>query len=197
MVSSRPNAQEPEPRRPAWSERDRLAALAHYQILDTGRERGFDDIAELAADILDAPIAVVNFIASDRQWFKAEKGVGTDSLPLDVSICRHAILQPGVLVVPDLTRDDRFTNNPLVQAADGLRFYAGALLETPDGLPLGTVCVLDRVARPNGISARQENALRALAAQAMAQLELRRSNVIARRESDRLSAMFAQATVGS
>lgn len=181
---------------PAWNEAQRLAALDRYAILDTGREAAFDDVAELAADILDAPIAVVNFIAADRQWFKAEKGIGKDSLPLDVSICRHAILQPGVFVVPDLTKDARFEDNPLVDAADGLRFYAGALLETPDGLPLGTVCVLDTKVRLDGISARQERALKALAAQTMTQLELRRSNAAARQESERLSAMFAQATVG-
>jgi PAS domain S-box-containing protein len=181
---------------PAWSEVDRLAALKRYAILDTGREAAFDDIAELAADILDAPIAVVNFLGSDRQWFKAEKGIGQDSLPLDVSICRHAILQPGVFVVPDLSQDPRFEANPLVDAAGGLRFYAGALIETPEGLPLGTVCVLDRVARPQGITAQQERGLKALAAQTMAQLELRRSIATVREESERLTAMFAQATVG-
>ena len=179
-----------------WEEADRLAALQRYAILDTGREPAFDDVAELAADILNAPIAVVNFIAADRQWFKAEKGIGTDSLPLDVSICRHAILQPDVLVVPDLAKDARFEHNPLVDAADGLRFYAGALLQTPDGLPLGTLCVLDSQPRPEGITARQRRALKALAAQTMAQLELRRSNATAREESERLSAMFAQASVG-
>jgi len=94
-----------EPSVPRWNESDRLAAIERYAILDSGREDGFDDVAELAADILKAPIAVVNFIAANRQWFKAEVGIGTDTLPLDVSICRHAILQPGVLVVPDLTQD--------------------------------------------------------------------------------------------
>lgn len=162
-----------------------MAALERYAILDTGREEAFDDVAELAADILDVPIAVVNFIASDRQWFKAEVGLGTDTLPLDVSICRHAILQPGVLVVPDVAQDERFDGNPLVHVADGLRFYAGALLETPDGLPLGTVCVLDRKTRPDGISARQERALKVLAGQTMARLELRRSEAIALAERAR------------
>jgi len=180
----------------AWSEAERLAALDRYEILDTGREARFDDIAELAADILDAPIAVVNFIAGDRQWFKAEKGIGTDSLPLDVSICRYALLQPGVFVVPDLTQDIRFEQNPLVNVVDGLRFYAGALLETPEGLPLGTVCVLDTKTRAEGITDRQERALKALAVQTMAQLELRRTVAAAKAESARLSAMFAQATVG-
>ncbi|TNC49604.1 PAS domain S-box protein [Rubellimicrobium rubrum] len=160
---------------PTWREADRLAALERYAILDTGREAAFDEVAELAADLLDAPMGVVNLIASDRQWFKAEVGIGTDSLPLDVSICRHAILQPGVMVVPDLRDDPRFEGNPLIHVAGGLRFYAGALLETPEGLPLGTVCVLDREPRPQGISERQHRALSILASQVIAQIELRRA----------------------
>ncbi len=178
----------------AWTEAERLAALDRYAILDTGQEPAFDDLAALAADILDAPIAVVNLIAADRQWFKAEVGIGTDTLPLDVSICRHAILQSGMLVIPDLACDPRFDDNPLVHAIDGLRFYAGALIVTPDDLPLGTVCVLDTKPRPEGISERQERALRVLAAQTMARLELRRSEAIAtveraraEKHADRLS----------
>ncbi|WP_312408192.1 GAF domain-containing protein [Rhizobium sp.] len=170
---------------PCWNESDRLTAIERYKILDSGREEAFDDVAELAADILEAPIAVVNFIAADRQWFKAEVGIGTDTLPLDVSICRHVIMQPGVLVVPDLTQDDRFRGNPLIHVADGLRFYAGAVLETPDGIPLGTVCVLDRKSRPQGISERQKRALEVLAKQTMARLELKRSENAARAERAR------------
>ncbi len=170
-----------------WSEQDRLAALQHYRILDTGREAAFDDMAALVADLLDAPIAVVNLIASDRQWFKAEVGIGTDSLPLDVSICRHAVLQPGVTVVPDLQDDPRFVGNPLIHVEGGLRFYAGARLETPEGLPLGTLCVLDREPRPGGISERQRRALAVLASQVMAQMELRRAKEEAQVASGRQS----------
>jgi GAF domain-containing protein len=118
---------------------------------------------------------VVNLIAEGRQWFKAEIGIGADELPLDVSICAHAILQPGIFVVPDTTQDGRFSANPLVAGEPGLRFYAGALLETPEGLPLGTVCVLDTKPRPEGISARQRLTLEVLARQVMTQLELRRA----------------------
>ena len=113
---------------PAWSEADRLAALESYAILDTPLEPLFDDLVELAADVCEAPIAVINFIADGRQWFKAEKGIGARELPLDVSICRFAIQQSGMFVVPDLSQDPRFKANPLVMEPGGLRFYAGALL---------------------------------------------------------------------
>ena len=161
----------------------RVAAIARYDILDTAREAVFDDIAAMAADIFDAPMAVVNFITNDRQWFKAEVGIGYGQLPLEVSICKHAIQQPGIMVVPDLTRDARFDGNPMVRTADGLKFYAGAVLETPDGSAIGTVCVLDTAARPEGISPRQERALRALASHTMVQLELRRTVALAEYEA--------------
>lgn len=91
-LASRP---ESKTREQHWDEADRINAIERYDILDIGREDAFDDVAALAADILEAPIAVVNLIGADRQWFKAEVGIGMDTLPLDVAICRHAILQPG------------------------------------------------------------------------------------------------------
>ncbi len=156
-------------------EHRRLDALDRYAILDTPTEPDFDDIARLAADTFDAPIAVVNLIARGRQWFKAEIGIGARELPLDVSICAHAILQREMMVVPDTRDDPRFACNPLVTADGGLRFYAGAQLTTPDGFVIGTMCVLDRAPRPGGITAHQRLTLEVLARQVMNQLELRRA----------------------
>ena len=90
-----------------------------------------------------------------------------------MSICAHAILESGLFVVPDTTQDPRFACNPLVTGDPNLRFCAGALLETPDGLPLGTVCVLDY--KPRELTEEQAFTLGALARQVMAQLELRRT----------------------
>lgn len=170
-----------------WSEEERLAALNSYEILDTPPEAEFEDLVLLAAETFHAPIAVVNLVAGDRQWFKAEVGIGTRTLPLDVSICAHAILQNDVLVVPDTRADERFAANPLVTAPDGLRFYAGALLRSAEGLPIGTVCVLDRQPRPDGITPHQKMVLEVLARQAMTQLELRRALADQARRADELA----------
>ena len=124
-------------------ERRRLEALRRYDVLDSPREQSFDDIAQLAADICEVPIAVVNFVTDERQFFKAEIGLGVRETPLETSFCAKAILEEDFLVVPDATRDPRFECNPLVTAENGLRFYAGAVLKTQDGLPVGTLCVLD------------------------------------------------------
>ncbi|MFJ4544206.1 sensor histidine kinase [Pseudomonas sp. NPDC088885] len=152
---------------------ERLAVLHGYEILDTPREADFDELVSLAAAICDAPISVMNLIDRHRQWFKAETGLGIRETPLDVSICRHVLLQPGITVIPDLRADPRMSSNPLVTADEGLRFYAGCLLETAEGYGLGTLCILDR--HPRQLSPQQKIALVTLAKQVMAQMELRRS----------------------
>lgn len=154
-----------------WENR-RLAALDRYDMLDTPRERDFDDIAALASAICETPIAVVNLVGDTRQFFKAEVGLGVRETPIGSSFCAKAILEEDFLSVPDATQDHRFDCNPLVVGDPHLRFYAGALMKDPDGLPIGTVCVLDF--KPRHLTPLQEQALRVLARQAMAQLELRR-----------------------
>jgi len=96
------------------AEEYRLAALRHYGILDTPREADFDEVVEVASAICGTPISVINLIDQGRQWFKAEVGLGVRETPIASSICAHAILQPGLFVIPDTTQDPRFADNPLV-----------------------------------------------------------------------------------
>lgn len=155
------------------NEAQRLAALERYDVLDTPSETDYDDVTRLASAICEAPISVINLIDRDRQWFKSEVGLGVRETPLDTSICAHAILQDDFMLVPDTLQDERFRDNPLCAAEPHLRFYAGALLKTPDGFPIGTLCVLDH--RPRDLTPLQRQAIRTLANQVMAQLELRRA----------------------
>ena len=156
---------------------DRLAALDSYAILDTLPEQGFDDVVRLASRLCDVPIALVSLVAGTRQWFKARTGFPLPQTDLGRSVCAHALAQPdALLVIPDLSRDPRTRDNPLVTADPGIRFYAGAPLRTPDGLVLGTLCVIDYVSRPEGLTDAEAGDLRALARQVMGQLALRRAN---------------------
>ena len=167
-----------------FAETQRLAALQSYDILDTPREAEFDAVVKVVSAICETPISVINLIDAGRQWFKAEVGLGVREMPIHSSICAHAILQPGLFVVPDTTKDERFIDNPLVAGDPRLRFYAGALLETPEGLPLGTICVLDYV--PRELNEKQQAFLRLMAGQIMKLLELRRLS--AREHEQRLRA---------
>lgn len=150
---------------------ERLAALRSLSILDTAKEADFDDIVELASQICETPISVVNLIDADRQWFKAEIGLGVRETPIETSICAHAILEDEFVEIPDMQNDPRMRDNPLCMGDDGLRFYAGALLTAPNGLPLGTLCVLDR--KPRQLTALQRKALKVLGRQVTALLNLR------------------------
>lgn len=170
-------------------EEARLAVLDSYGILDTPPERSFDDVVRLVSQLLDAPIAAVNLIARGRQWFKSEIGLGTREMPLDNSICRFALLEEQQLIVPDTREDARFNCNPLVTRESGLRFYAGALLKTRDGVALGTLCVLDNKPRPQGLSEQEQFVLATLAHQIMSQIELRKAMA----EQDALIAALRQA----
>ncbi len=150
----------------------RLSTLREYAVLDTPPEPALDDLTSLAATICDAPIALITLIDEKRQWFKSRVGIEIMETPLDVSFCVHALSQTDLLIVPDATKDARFSDNPLVTGEPNVRFYAGAPLISPEGEVLGTLCVIDRV--PRVITPPQAEALRVLSRQVMAHLNLGR-----------------------
>lgn len=164
---------------------ERLRALYGYAILDTPREADFEEIVELASQICEAPISLISFVDAERQWFKAEVGLGVRETGLDQSVCSHAILEDGFLEISDTDRDPRTADNPLAATEPYMRFYAGARLEAPNGMPLGTLCVLD--SKPRKLTELQKKALKVLSRQVMKQLELRvalRSQDTLRHEAD-------------
>ncbi len=140
------------------NERQRLAALRAYEILDTPPEVEFDALTRLAAHTFETPIAVVAMLDSDRLWFKARHGLNVAQFERRIAFCAHAIMRPDEpLIVPDLAADPRFAANPVVARAPHIRFYAGAPLVDATGLALGTIAVVD--ARPRAFSAAQRDAL--------------------------------------
>ena len=155
------------------NEQARLQALQSYKILDTDPEKAFDDLTILASHVCQTPIALITLIDSDRQWFKSRVGVELNETPREIAFCNIAIQQPGLFVIPDATKDERFSSNPFVVSGPKIRFYAGAPLKSSDGYPLGTLCVVDMV--PRELTAGQQEALLALSRQVQAQFELRKN----------------------
>lgn len=155
------------------NERDRLTILDAYDVVGTPPAMDFDEIAEMAGRICGCPVAVINLVADKWEWYKGKFGI-----PEDINgeprggICSTTICSNALLIVPDLTKDERFADQDMVKGEPHFRFYAGAPLINPDGYALGSLCVLDY--QPREIDAQKVEALRCLTHQAVAQLELRR-----------------------
>lgn len=160
------------PEKPA-NEQLRMEALQRYQILDSSKERSFEDLTTIARAVCGTSMAAVTLVDAERQWFKSIQGTDASELPRSESMCGYAILQPDhVMVVEDAQRDVRFHDNPIVTGAPHVRFYAGAPLISQDGLPMGTLCVFDP--QPRQLQPHQADALEALSRQVMLVMELRR-----------------------
>jgi PAS domain S-box-containing protein len=158
------------------NESERLAGLSRYQVLDTAAEPSFDRLTALAAELFSAPIAAVSLVEQNHLFFKSTYGMERIAVSREQSFCTYAILSNEVTVVPDAAQDPRFAHNPQVAGQPGIRFYAGAPLETPEGLRLGTLCVFDSKPRPMPCGEHLA-ALKVLAAQVMELLELHRARL--------------------
>lgn len=152
----------------------RFAAIRDYRLIEAIGDDAQEDLARLAAEICQAPVALVTLMAADRQWFVATVGTDLCGTSLDDAICTHALNADDIVVIPDLSVDPRTRDSAIVAGEPHVRFYAGVPLRIADGIPVGTLCVIDVVARPEGLSATQHDMLSRLARQAMTMLELRR-----------------------
>ncbi len=166
-------------------ERERLEALHRTDLLDTPAEERFDRITRIARRLFGVPIASIALIDGDRQWFKSRQGLDVSEVPRAASICAHAILSDGPMVILDAQKDPRFADNPFVTGDRGVRFYAGQALTDADGRRLGTLCIADRT--PRAWTPADAMALRDLAD--MAQAELRHKAVVGERDAYREKAL--------
>jgi PAS domain S-box-containing protein len=152
------------------NERQRMKLLNQYQILNTPAETVFDEIAQLAADICQTPIALISLVDEQREWFKSKIGVNIAEIPRHLAFGSHTILEREILIVPDTLEDRRFVNNPLVVSNPHCQFYAGVPLINTNGFALGSLCVMDTI--PRTLSITEKKALKGLAKQVIRLLDL-------------------------
>jgi PAS domain S-box-containing protein len=161
----------------------RAATIAAYnpeRLYDSAELRS---ITDFAAALCDCPVALVSLVEETRQTFLSRTGTDLTETPRDVSFCAHAMLESDLMIVPDATLDPRFVDNALVIREPGIRFYAGAPLIGADGVPLGSLCVIDTVPHPDGLTPLQRQGLTTLAGNVMARLCDNR-DAAARREAE-------------
>jgi signal transduction histidine kinase len=169
----------------ARAEEARLIALHSYGLLDAARPAVLDELSRLAASVFDTPMSSVTLVDIDRQWFAGRTGLANDQDPRNISFCSAVVEQGTPLIVPDARAHPVFRDYANVTGRPHIRLYAGAPLIDQDGYLLGTVCVLDDVARQ--ISDRQIDVLVQLAGQAAGHLAGIRSRLLLADLGDELS----------
>ena len=149
----------------------RLAELRRQLILDTSVEKAYDDITKMLSESLDVPIAMINFMDVDRDWFKSRVGFPLTESPVDTSFCESFFsTDKDVIVVPDTLQSEQFSQHPLVTGDPHVRFYASARLVV-NGQTLGTLCAYDM--RPRHLLPEQIDDLKALTLAAFELLQSR------------------------
>lgn len=146
--------------------------MRDLNVLDTAPEAEFDALVKVASLVCGVPISLISLVDADRQWFKADVGLGAVQTPRDVAFCAHAILGDQIFEVQDALLDERFAGSPLVQGAPNIRFYAGAPIKLANGARVGTLCVIDR--EPKKLTEMQREILHNLGIAASQALEARR-----------------------
>ncbi len=157
-------------------EKERLALLQSYSILDTLPEKDYDNLTKLAAEICQTPISLITLLDDKRQWFKSHYGLEVSETPIEDAFCAHAITgNDPIFITNDAREDNRFHKNPLVTGEPNIVFYAGIPLKNANGLPLGTLCVIDD--KPRTLTESQKESLNVLSEQVINLLELRKNKL--------------------
>jgi PAS domain S-box-containing protein len=154
----------------------RLKVLDNYKTLDPETELMLYDLAQLAAEFCETPVALISFVDVDREYFQSSVGVNIAEVPRNYSFGNYTILQDEILIIPDTLKDQRFAHHPLVNLKPCFRFYAGVPLLNSHGLPLGCLSVMD--IKPRELSIKEQNLLKSLAKKIAHYLDLHRQQNI-------------------
>ncbi|MDQ7746658.1 ATP-binding protein [Hydrogenophaga pseudoflava] len=119
-----------------------LEELRLHEVLDDAALKG---LARVAAGVVGAPAAMVNFIYATDQRTQAATA-GPANVPRSDAFCHHTIQSDRLLEVQDALQDPRFASHPMVLGPAGIRFYAGVPIGL-GGHRLGALCVTDSLPR--------------------------------------------------
>lgn len=175
------------------NDRERAEAVRSYDILDTAPEAEYDEITQLAASLTDCQISYIGFFDDKRLWLKAKYGLppSLTERPRELTLCSPTICQSDLVLVKDMSQHPRYADLPTVKNPPNAKFYCAMPLINPEGFALGTLCVWDP--EPKELEPRIQQAIRSLAHQVLARLELRRRIIDLENANGELSAAAAEA----
>ncbi|WP_120504216.1 GAF domain-containing sensor histidine kinase [Sulfitobacter mediterraneus] len=129
-----------------FNEEARVAAVQHVPGLTRENEALFDALCDATAKLFGCPIAHISVVEQDTQWYKSVVGIELGEMPKNQSFCTHTIMTEQPMIIPDLSKDPKFADHPMVaEGGPQARFYAGVPLILSSGYRFGSLCALDLV----------------------------------------------------
>jgi len=129
------------------NESRRLAVVERFAAPELTLANAFDPIARLAAHLCETPIAFCTLVERQRIRLIGSYGFrNLRELPNESGFCTSVIAQHVSYAVEQADLDSRTKLHTLVSGPENIRFYVGVQLRSGDQ-NVGTLCVLDRVAR--------------------------------------------------
>ena len=126
----------------------RMQTLARYDLFSADLAADLQTICQRTADRLHTAVAAVQVVLDTATAVLATNGGDTDFLtpiggsPNELSLCPAVVITRAPYIVDDLTQHPIHGHNPGVRA--GLvGAYAGVPLTLPDGVIIGSHCVMD------------------------------------------------------
>jgi len=154
-------------------ELERLQAIHRFLNLKINKESELQEIVELAAELCETPIALIDLVNDAPRYFTFKPGIKTTTLAPKDFFYRHEGEQTGLIVIPDAQVHQHYAVHPMVAHAPFIRFYAGAPLITHDGHRLGTICIMDT--QPKELSSAQQHLLQVLSKRVIQMIEFEAS----------------------
>ncbi|CAA9361444.1 MAG: hypothetical protein AVDCRST_MAG36-2674 [uncultured Nocardioidaceae bacterium] len=135
----------------ALADPERLASLRATGLVTPGISDALDDLAALARDVLDVPVALASLVDPDGQSFVGlcgleEPWATSRHMPLAYSFCQYVVSDAAPFVVSDAREHDLLRRNRAVADLQ-LTAYAGYPILDDGGRVLGSFCALDTVPR--------------------------------------------------
>jgi two-component system sensor histidine kinase VicK len=152
------------------AELPRLQTLEQYELLDMPHDPALDDITRLAAQLCNAPVAVISLLEKDRVSFMSRHGIDISHGPRNTVPCETTLAGDGIYQIPDARRDPDYAPGGIPVGDRRYRFYAGAPIVMPSGAAIGCLCVYDTTARK--LNSAQLESLDSLSQMIVTRLEL-------------------------
>lgn len=129
----------------------RLAVTRHLEALRQPPDQVLDRLTLTAAELLEAPVALLTLVRPDEQFFVSSFGLPEDlgsarRTPVEYSICQYAVTSGAPFIVKDTSREPRLAGNRAVSEL-GVAAYAGIPVVTSSRFVVGALCVVDLVCR--------------------------------------------------